>query len=239
MVQRKAARPRAAPAQWGIKAGTSKEAATERRVLFVEAYIANGGNGKQAAIAVGFSPHTAEQQASRLLRDVKVQAALAERRGELRAKFRFESEDISRSLSQALHCDPRKFFNADGTLKAIHELDDDTAMGLASFECVELVAIPRSRYDEICAAREEAGAKDAARSEAARRGGKNKDEDPAPARLALYTSKVKLLDKNTAREQGMKHFGLYKTANAQRGHAAVLEMLQIVGPNAARFEVKP
>ena len=32
----------------------------------------------------------------------------------------------------------RKLFNADGSLKQVHELDDDTAAGLAGVEVVEL-----------------------------------------------------------------------------------------------------
>ena len=43
---------------------------------FVDAY---DGNGKETAIAVGYSPKTAEQTASRLLRMVKVRKALEER----------------------------------------------------------------------------------------------------------------------------------------------------------------
>src|SRR5579859_7940073 len=47
----------------------------ERRALFAAEYVVDL-NGKQAAIRAGYSPHTAEQQASRLLRNVKVQAAI-------------------------------------------------------------------------------------------------------------------------------------------------------------------
>src|ERR1700751_1632756 len=46
-----------------------------RRSRFVEEYILDL-NGKQAAIRAGYSPKTAEVQASRLLRNVKVQVAL-------------------------------------------------------------------------------------------------------------------------------------------------------------------
>jgi len=160
----------------------------------------------------------------------------------LRAKFRLESEHVIRSLSQALHCDPRKFFNADGTMKAIHELDDDTAMGMASFEVVELARSPRYEHGLAGAGQDPSPAdkKVHARGKARLPGDLPGVEADAPelTRVALYTSKVKLLDKNAAREQGMKHFGLYKRDNSRRGHAAVLEMLAIVGPNAARFEVK-
>ena len=52
---------------------------TEKQRRFVEEYAVDG-NGKQAAIRAGYSPATAEVQASRLLRDAKVAAAVAEAR---------------------------------------------------------------------------------------------------------------------------------------------------------------
>ena len=46
---------------------------------FIKAYILTGlTNGKQAAIDAGYSPKTADQQASRLLKTVKVQQAVKE-----------------------------------------------------------------------------------------------------------------------------------------------------------------
>lgn len=54
---------------------------TERQQRFVEEYAVDG-NGKQAAIRAGYSPATAEVQASRLLRDAKVAAAIESQRKE-------------------------------------------------------------------------------------------------------------------------------------------------------------
>lgn len=51
---------------------------TDKQRLFVDAYLVDR-NGKQAAIAAGYSPRTAEVQASRLLRHVQVKAAIRER----------------------------------------------------------------------------------------------------------------------------------------------------------------
>jgi phage terminase small subunit len=52
---------------------------TDKQRLFVQAYLIDG-NGKKAAIAAGYSPHTAESQASRLLSHVEVARALREAR---------------------------------------------------------------------------------------------------------------------------------------------------------------
>lgn len=51
-----------------------------RREKFVDNYIANGGNGKKAAEDAGFAPgHSAETEASRLLRNAEVQRRIRER----------------------------------------------------------------------------------------------------------------------------------------------------------------
>ncbi|EBF6209386.1 terminase [Listeria monocytogenes] len=44
----------------------------EKYNIFAKTYVMNGFNGKDAAISAGYSAKTAEQQASRLLRNVKV-----------------------------------------------------------------------------------------------------------------------------------------------------------------------
>ena len=48
---------------------------TAKRQIFVDAYIISG-NGKQSAIQAGYSRKTADQQASKLLRDNKVKEYL-------------------------------------------------------------------------------------------------------------------------------------------------------------------
>jgi len=52
---------------------------TTQQKLFVDNYIANKFNGKQAAISAGYSPNNAESQASRLLTLDKVQNYLSKR----------------------------------------------------------------------------------------------------------------------------------------------------------------
>jgi phage terminase small subunit len=64
------------------------EQLTTKQIRFVEEYIRNGGNGKQAAISAGYSENTAESQASRMLRKVKVQNALKERRSQIQQELR-------------------------------------------------------------------------------------------------------------------------------------------------------
>jgi phage terminase small subunit len=142
---------------------------------FVEEYIANGRNGKQAykKFHPNVTDRTAEVTASRLLRKVEVSAYLDQREQELRVKYRLTTDDVIKSMSQSLHFDPRKLFDENGRLKKITELDDDTMAALAGLEVTEIIG-----------------------------GG----EDGKPT---ICTRKVKWLDKNTVREQVMKHLGMF------------------------------
>ncbi len=55
----------------------SKELAlTTKQQLFVDAFLSNGFNATQAAITAGYSPNSAEAEASRTLRKVKVRALI-------------------------------------------------------------------------------------------------------------------------------------------------------------------
>lgn len=160
-----------------VKAGNTQEDAANRRKLFIEAYLTNGGNASQAAIAAGYSPHTAGVTGSRLLKHAEVLAQLQQRRNALLSKLELTTESVLKSLAQAVHFDPRKLYDASGGLKPIHDLDEDTAMALSGFEVTE-----------------------------------EKDR----GKVVGFTKKVKWLDKNTAREQAMKHLGLFKADNMQR-----------------------
>lgn len=164
-----------------VKAGNTQEDAANRRKVFVEAYLTNGGNASQAAVAAGFSEKTAGAAGSRLLKHVEVSTQIQQRRAKLAEKYELTTESVIRSLAQAVHFDPRKMFREDGTLKPIHELDDDTAAALAGFEVTEEKGSGNDR-----------------------------------GKVIGFTKKVKWLDKNTAREQAMKHLGLYLEDNKQK-----------------------
>jgi phage terminase small subunit len=156
----------------------SKEAVKARHDLFIEAYVENGGNGAEAARAAGYSGSNLvlSQSASRALACPYVQEELAKRRAALSEKYALRSDDVIKSIAQAIYFDPRKLFNQDGTLKAIHELDDDTALMIASVETVQV----------------------------------GSEDSPA------IVKKIKWESKATARDQAMRHLGLYEKDNRQR-----------------------
>ena len=109
------------------KAGTSKRSAEQRRMDFVEAYLSNGGNATEAALAAGFSPHTAARQGGRMVKDVRVLSVLDKRRDEVFDNLKITTERILLERARLAFYDPRKFLDKDGEPIPLHLLDDDTA----------------------------------------------------------------------------------------------------------------
>lgn len=120
-----------------VKAGTRKAAAAERRRLFVEAMIENGGNATRAAIDAGFAPRSARVTGSQLLADPNIARVIAERVKEALDKAKLTSDEVLRNLACAVRFDPRKLYRDDGSLKDVIELDDETAMALAGIDVTE------------------------------------------------------------------------------------------------------
>lgn len=177
------------------KPGTSRQAAAVRRKTFIEAFLANGENGLQAALAAGFAPNSAGVTACKLLKDPRVASELEVRRAQVLEKAGLTTERVLQSIADALFFDPRKLYREDGSMKPIIELDDSTAQALAAFEVFE-----------------EFGSIGSDKEPQAHGGSLTRHQRG----LIGYTKKVKWLDKNTAREQALKHFGLFGKDNSQR-----------------------
>lgn len=184
----------------GAKRGQSAGAVERRRKAFIEAYLSNGGNVTQAALAAGFAEKSAASQGSRLLKNAKVQQELDSRTADIAQKLELNTENVLRSLAQAVFFDPRKLYAENGDLKPITELDDDTAQALAGFDI----------YEEFGASNVSETLEPQAHGGALKR---------SPRHLIGFTKKVKWLDKNAARDQAAKILGLYKRDNEQPGAA--------------------
>jgi phage terminase small subunit len=163
------------------KPGTSREAAAARKKIFAEAYIANGGNGTQAAITAGYSPKSAAVQAVDLLKDPNVSELISHRAMETAKKYELTTDLVIKSIVQELMFDPASLYNKDGTLKDITELDEDTRMALASID-----------FEQV--------------------GGKDSPVD---------VRKVKWASRHQAREQAMKHLGMFEVDNKQKAEVSV------------------
>lgn len=158
-----------------IKAGTSKAAAEARRQVFIEAYLANGGNATDAAKKAGYSEKTAGSQGQRLLKDVGLKAAIAARANAVAKKYELTTDLVIRSITQELRFDPASLFLDDGTLRPMQDLDEDTRSALVSVETMQF------------------------------------GSPEAP----VFVRKYKWAAKSTAREQAMKHLGMFERDNAQ------------------------
>lgn len=75
----------------------NRDGLTPRQRLFALEYIKDR-NGKQAAIRAGYSPHTAESQASRLLRHAKVAALVEAKAAKVAARLELSAEYVLGSL---------------------------------------------------------------------------------------------------------------------------------------------
>lgn len=119
------------------KPGTSKQAASDRKAVFVEAYIANGGNATEAAKTAGYSPKTAYSQGQRLLKDVEIKQRLEHRQEKLARKYELTTEAVIAELAKIVHFDPRRALDENGAVLPVHLWPDDVAAAIASFEVSE------------------------------------------------------------------------------------------------------
>lgn len=188
-----------------------REDAAHRKKVFAEAYLSNGGNKTEAALAAGFSPKTAAQQGSRLFKSVEVKQLIEQARTRIERKVELGPEDLARAIRQSLLFDPRKLFREDGALKAIHELDEDTAMCLTGIEIEEIFA-------------------DAAKEES---------QEPQPHGGSLKRAKRKVLsgrtvklkwaEKGSARDQLARMLGSYEKDNRQRTDPLAELLREVMG----------
>lgn len=109
----------------------------QRRTRFVKQFLVEH-NATKAAIAAGYSEKTAGQAGARLLKDVKVREAIEAENKKANAKLDITVERVKKELARLAFYDPRKFFNDDGSLLPISQLDEDSAMALAGMDVNEL-----------------------------------------------------------------------------------------------------
>lgn len=104
---------------------------TAKQRIFVKEYLVDL-NATQAAIRAGYSPKTAAEQGVRLLRNIKVQEAIQAAIQMREARVDFSADSTLRELKNIVHFNIKSIFNEDGSLKKLHELDDDTAAAVNS-----------------------------------------------------------------------------------------------------------
>ena len=93
---------------------------TPRKARFVDEHLIDL-NGTQAAIRAGYSEKTAQQQSSRLLLNVVVQAAIVDGKAERHTKSVMSAVEALERASTIGRLDIRQFYRDDRSLKDVSE----------------------------------------------------------------------------------------------------------------------
>lgn len=111
---------------------------SEQRQRFVDEYLIDL-NGTQAAIRAGYSPKTAQEQASRLLSNVMVQQAIAKRMAERSKRTGINQDRVVLELAKIALVKMTDIVDSQGRIKST-ATDDDLA-------CIESVKYKESESD--------------------------------------------------------------------------------------------
>jgi phage terminase small subunit len=110
---------------------------TGKERLFAAEYLKDK-NGKQAAIRAGYSPKTAEQQASRLLRKVKVRQAIEKHFSKVEEEAIVKVSDVLLELKRIALTDIGQAFDENGNLKPLKDIPEDVRRAIAGIDVDEL-----------------------------------------------------------------------------------------------------
>ncbi|MEW7854788.1 terminase small subunit [Pseudomonas chlororaphis] len=112
-------------------------ALTAKQQRFVDEYLKDL-NGTQAAIRAGYSAKSAAVIAAENLIKPNVQVAISEGMQQRSSRTGITADRVLQELGRLAFLDIRKAYNADGSLKPVHELDDDTAAAIAGMDVAEI-----------------------------------------------------------------------------------------------------
>jgi phage terminase small subunit len=156
---------------------------TPKQTLFVAEYLANGLNATKAAVSAGYAEKSADVEGARLLVNAKVAAEISKKTEKVLAKLDYSVERTLNEIARLAFFDVRKIFEADGSLKNIHTIDDDSAAAIAGLEVTEL-------FDPV----------------------QQKDAAGGEPQKHIYglLKKIKLADKGSALDKLMRYHSLYR-----------------------------
>ena len=97
---------------------------TPKQTRFVEEYLVDL-NGKQAAIRAGYRPKTAEVQASRLLRNAKVEKALEAAMLARSKRTEVSADHVVNEFARIAFANMRDYWPRPGETIDLHRLDQD------------------------------------------------------------------------------------------------------------------
>jgi phage terminase small subunit len=111
------------------------EALSDRHKVFVDEYIKDF-NASRAYMAAypDCSADAAPAAGARLLNNVKVERAIDERKAARSKRTEITQDRVLLEIARLAFSDPRTAFNADGSLKPVHQWDDATAASISSIK---------------------------------------------------------------------------------------------------------
>lgn len=131
------------------KAGQSRLAVEERVKLFIEAYLSNGENLREAAIAAGYKPSAADKAGHRMSKSVLFLSELDKRKKAILAPLMITTERILTETARLAFSDVSKIIDPiTGKVLLPNELDEATRAAVASFEIDEYGRIKYKFWDK-------------------------------------------------------------------------------------------
>jgi phage terminase small subunit len=127
-------------------------ALTPKEELFCQKVIELGDDTaayRASYNAAGMKPNTQKCEAHKLKRKPHIAARISALRAEYAKSIGVTIERILQEKMRLATVDIRKLCYPDGTPKNIHELDDDTAAAVASFEIVTKVVEPKKKGGKL------------------------------------------------------------------------------------------
>ena len=131
--------------------GNQKREMKDRRRRFIEEYLARR-DATKAAVAAGYARSTASARGWQFLREPAVAAVIARHDRAQTRRLEITAEQVLKQIQRMAFSDHRKLFRRDGSLKPMHELDDDTAAALVGVESVTRAArgtTPESQLHKV------------------------------------------------------------------------------------------
>lgn len=110
---------------------------TEKQRAFVREYLVDL-NGKQAAIRAGYAAASAEVQASRLLRNAQVKAAVDEALAARAERVEVKADDVLRELLRLARVDIGEAFDEHHNLRPLKEMSAEVRRAIAGIEITAL-----------------------------------------------------------------------------------------------------
>lgn len=110
---------------------------TPKQEMFVKEYLIDL-NATAAARRAGYSSKTAEQQAARLLVNVKVATSIQKGMDKRAAKIELTSERVLEEIKHSAFLDPIELFADDGTLLPLKQIPEHARRAIAGIEVLEV-----------------------------------------------------------------------------------------------------